>query len=103
MKDILTTVLALVAGFLGGLASHSWLSAPVYAQTAAAPAAEIRSQKFVLVDGNGAARGVFGMEVNGSPAIEITDPKGHISSPRWAARDFFANPPEIPRNPTLMR
>jgi hypothetical protein len=69
--------LALAAGFIGGLTSRYCGPTPVYAQSPASPP-EIRAQKFVLVDENGVAREVFGIEKNGAPEIEITDSKGRV-------------------------
>lgn len=76
MNTKLTVTLALAAGFIGGLASRSYGPAPVHAQ---APAPhEIQAQKFVLVDETGLARGVFGIEENGTPQIEVIGHKGHV-------------------------
>jgi len=105
MRTILTIALAVAAGFLGGLASHYWLPVSVYAQAPAAPPAEMRAQKFVLVDENGNPRGVFGMETNGSPAVEIISDKGYVYTSRWyptRMKDFFHDPPMTPRKVTLL-
>ena len=72
MKSKFTITLALTAGFIGGLASRYLGPAPVYAQAPPSPQ-EIRARKFVLVDETGAARGVFGIEGNGTPIIEAVD------------------------------
>jgi hypothetical protein len=64
MRTNFTLVLALASGFLGGLASRYRLPTPAYAQMQLP--AEIQAQKFVLVDKNGAARGVFGIEATGA-------------------------------------
>ncbi|SPF35687.1 exported hypothetical protein [Candidatus Sulfopaludibacter sp. SbA4] len=77
MNAKFTITLALAAGFLGGLASRYLGPAPVYAQAPASPP-EIRAQKFVLVDEAGVARGVFGIETNGAPEIEITGSRGRV-------------------------
>jgi len=101
----MTLAFALIAGFLGGLASRYWSPAPVYAQGQTAPPSEMQAQKFVLVDSNGAKRGVFGFETNGSPVIEMTDDKGRVFTLRWypaRARDFFHDPPSTPRKTTLL-
>lgn len=44
----------------------------VYAQASAQPPAEIRAQKFVLVDENGTPRGVFGFRSDGSPDVQVS-------------------------------
>lgn len=44
---------------------------PAYAQASVQPPAEIRAQKFVLVDENGTPRGEFGFRNDGSPDIQI--------------------------------
>jgi hypothetical protein len=98
--------LAIAAGFIGGFASRYFGPAPVYAQTPAVPQ-EIRAQKFVLVDKTGVARGVFGIEEDGTPHIEIIDPKGHIYATvfrYWSlVHDFMC---ELcspgPKKPTLL-
>jgi hypothetical protein len=106
MRTNLTIAVALIAGCLGGFASRYWGPALVYAKTQAPAPAEIRAQKFVLVDENGAARGVFGFEANGSPVIEITSDKGHVFTTRWYGAGpgpvDFHNPPAMPRKTTLL-
>jgi hypothetical protein len=105
MSTRTTLILAIAAGFAGGIISQRIALTPVFAQAPVAPAAEIRAQKFVLVDENGKARGVFGLETNGSPFVEITDAKGRVFTTRWyptRARDFFHDPPVTPRKTTLL-
>ena len=41
-------------------------------------AAGLRAQKFILVDGTGVARGVCGIEENGTPQIEVIGYNGHV-------------------------
>ena len=77
MTTRFTVMLAPAAGFTGGLASRYSGPAPAYAQAPASPQ-EIRARKFVLVDQTGVARGVFGIEKNGGPQIEMIDSKGHV-------------------------
>jgi hypothetical protein len=101
MRNCITIALALAAGFLGGLASRYRAPVEVHAQTPPSPPAEIRAQKFVLVDQNGEARGVFGFETTGAPVIEINDQKGHVFTTRWYGG--FHNPPFGPDKPTLLR
>ena len=106
MRTNFTLALALTAGFLGGLASRYWSPTPAYAQAPSAPPAEARAQKFVLVDENGIARGVFGFESNGSPVIEISNGNnGHVFKTRW----YYEGPglvvhdyPSFPHKTTLL-
>jgi hypothetical protein len=103
MRTNVTLVFALTAGFLGGLASRYWSPAPVYAQ--ATSAAEIRARKFVLIDEKGTARGVFGLETNGSPTVEITDGKGRVYAARWwsaQSGELFHTLLPAPRKTTLL-
>jgi hypothetical protein len=105
MRTNFTLALALTAGFLGGFASRYWAPAPVYAQAPPAPPAEIRARRFVLVDENGIARGVFGLETNGAPTIEVTDDKGRVYAARWwSARtgEVFHDLLPTPRKSTLL-
>jgi hypothetical protein len=105
MSTNFTLVLALAAGFLGGLASRYWSPAPVHAQAASTLPAEIRAHKFVLVDENGVARGVFGLETNGTPTVEITDAKGRVYAARWwsaQSGELFHTLLAAPRKTTLL-
>jgi hypothetical protein len=108
MNTKLTITLALAAGFLGGLASRDFGPAPVYAQAPAVPQ-EIRAHKFVLIDDAGVARGVFGMESNGYPQIEVYQPKGRrgfvavYQAVGWSAvHGIFAGGLPGPKRPTLL-
>jgi hypothetical protein len=76
MSNKITIAVALVAGLLGGMMSH--VPTSLHAQTPAPTAVEIRAQKFVLVDENGAARGAFRIETDGTVQIEVTDQKGKL-------------------------
>jgi hypothetical protein len=87
MSTKTTLVLALAAGFLGGIASQHVLPASVWAQDQIVPL-EIRAHKFVLVDDDGVSRGVLGFGVKKGkmdPTIEMMDAKGN----RWS---FTRNP-----------
>lgn len=77
MNTKFSIALSLTAGFVGGLGSRYLAPAPVQAQQPTFPQ-EIRAQKFVLVDQGGEARGVFGIEKNGSPQIEVIGYKGRV-------------------------
>jgi hypothetical protein len=90
MGNRITIALALLAGFIGGAISHVPIS--VHAQTPASAPAEIRAQKFVLVDENGTPRGVFGFQSDGYPDIQVRNknPKGftkiiqaEVGRPEW--------------------
>ena len=103
MSTKLTVTIALAAGFIGGLASRYYGTAPAYAQSPASPE-EMRAQKFVLVDETGKARGVFGIEGNGAP--EIVDSKGHVFASkfekwRYAEGTLTTSIPG-PKKPTLL-
>jgi hypothetical protein len=84
MSTKATIVLAIAAGFLGGIASQRLIPARVYAQgqTPSIPR-EIRARSFVVVDENGIPRGAFGMYTKARPEIEITDIQGHARSARF--------------------
>ena len=105
MSTRFTITLALAAGFMGGLATRYLRPTPVYAQAPAAPQ-EVRAQKFVLVDENGIARGVFGIEVNGTPAIEMIDANGDVFAAefgKWSyAYGAGRRHPPGPKHPTLL-
>jgi hypothetical protein len=106
MSTRTSLTLAVAAGFLGGIISQRFVPAPVFAQAQPMPPTEIQAQRFVLVDKNGTARGVFGFETNGSPVIEITSGKGHVFTTRWYGAgpgvfDFHA-PPSTPHKATLL-
>jgi hypothetical protein len=105
MSTRITVTIALAAGFIGGLASRYCGTAPAYAQSPAS-LEEMRAQKFVLVDGTGKARGVFGIENNGAPVIEIIDSKGHVFASkfekwRYAEGTLTMSIPG-PKKPTLL-
>jgi hypothetical protein len=106
MKTRFATTLAVAAGFVGGLASRYFDPLPVYAEATALPI-EVRAQKFVLVDGNGQARGVFGIEKNGAPEIEVIDYHGHVAAglfKSWSLVGGFLSESVSrgPKKPTLL-
>lgn len=97
MNKAIATATGLVAGFIGGAMSH-YLFVPMRVQAQAQSPTEVRAQKFVLVDGNGTVRGVFGFRSDGSPDIQIRlkmdKPKGlaklieaEVLSVRWMGTD----------------
>jgi len=72
----LTLTLSLAAGLLGGLFSR--YVSPTNTQAQAATPAEVRAQKFTLVDKNGTVRGVFAVvdtpfPKGGYPVIQLFD------------------------------
>ena len=84
MSNRITIAFALAAGFIGGAGFHYLFTPmPVRAQTQTPPPLEIRARKFVLVDENGTALGVFGFRSDGSPDVQIGDGKGYTASARW--------------------
>lgn len=105
MSTKFTITIALAAGFIGGFASRYPRPASVYAQAPASPQ-EIRAQKFVLIDENGVARGVFGIEAKGAPAIEIIDSKGEVFATEFGLWSYAygvgRKHPSGPKHPTLL-
>lgn len=96
MNNKSTIVLAFAAGFLGGMVSRFGIPTSVHAQepvpinTPESVHKEVRAHQFVLVDEQGAPRGVFGFERNGEPAVEVKYSNGFIAVPRWdPAKGFF--------------
>lgn len=91
MKRIGTTVFcALAGGFVGGLASQTFLSPPVaYAQSARIipspgethPAREVRAERFIMVDPSGTVRGELKLEKDNAE-IALYGPNGE---PTWKA------------------
>ena len=79
MSNKTTIVLALAAGFLGGIVSQHIAPPPVYAQAQPAVPREIRAESFVIVDTNGVPRGAFAVNgKNGRPMIETRDRNGRL-------------------------
>ena len=72
MSNKTTIALAVAAGFFGGIVSQHIALTPVFAQSPAPATMEVRARKFVLVDENGTARGVFGFRSDGSPEIQAS-------------------------------
>jgi len=104
MRTNFTLALALTDGFVGGLASRYW-SPHRYTHKRPGRHQLKYGPTNPLVDENGIARGVFGLETNGSSFVEITDGKGRVYTARWyptRTRDFFHDPPFTPRETTLL-
>jgi hypothetical protein len=104
MRPKSTLALAVAAGFVGGLAAHYLVSTPVYAQSPAS-AQEIRAHEFILVDKTGTPRGVFGIEENGTPMIEMADSNGHVFAPlmqSWGSAGSMFRSLAWPKKPTLL-
>jgi hypothetical protein len=101
MNTKATTLLALVAGFIGGAMSH-YLLVPqaVRAQGPAQSSPEIRAEKFVLVDGNGMPRGVFGFRNDGNPDIQVKPAKPRagagVYEVRWEVIPYLHEKPILP-------
>jgi hypothetical protein len=72
-------MLAVAAGFIGGIVSQRLALTPVFAQAPTSAVKEIRAEKFVIVDQNGLPRGAFGINPqDGWPIIEFTGEKEQI-------------------------
>src|SRR2546426_7622173 len=69
---LLTVVLAVVAGFVGGVGS-SWflMGAPVFAQKTPESAKVIQAEKFEVVDKDGKVRAWFGIEDDREPRLML--------------------------------
>ena len=74
MKPKSFLLVAVVAGFVGGVVSHYVSPTPVQAQ-AQAPK-EIKAQNFVVVDAKGTPFGLFGFDPEGKPIIKLIDENG---------------------------
>jgi hypothetical protein len=81
-----TVILALAAGFIGGIVSQHLALPSVFAQAPTPAAKEIRAEKFVIVDENGLPRGAFGINPkDGWPIIEFTGEKEQLRRVTWYA------------------
>jgi hypothetical protein len=93
MSTKTTVVLAITAGFIGGIASQRIMPTPVRAQEQAPVPQEIRAHKFVLVNDAGVDLGVFGINVykgDEYAAIEMMDTKGYTAGPRmWPVSNRY--------------
>jgi hypothetical protein len=77
-------MMAVAAGFFGGIVSQHLALLAVFAQTSTPVAKEIRAEKFVIVDENGLPRGAFGINPkDGWPTIEYTGEKGQLRYVKW--------------------
>jgi len=70
---ILTIVLAMAAGFIGGTVGSSFKT--VYAQT---PEGLIRGGEFVLLDAQGRTRGEWAVDSSDRGVIRMFDSKGSL-------------------------
>jgi hypothetical protein len=98
MNSKFSIAFALSAGFIGGIASHYLMPMPVHAQAETPAPQEIRAHKFVLVDEQGVARGVFGFYDNGNPNIELMTGNDVWSYSAHPGRIKHGMLPEIPQN-----
>jgi hypothetical protein len=92
MKAKVNLVLALAAGLLGGYLSRYLAPAPVFAQTPAPSAKEVRAQTFVLTDEQGAVVGTFRPSTprqNELPTVVLLDPWGRET---WRGKGAFIRP-----------
>jgi hypothetical protein len=84
MSTRTTLILAVAAGFIGGIASQHLALITVFAKEPAPAAKEVRAEKFVIVDQNGLPRGAFGINPkDGWPTIEFNDEKNELRIVRW--------------------
>jgi hypothetical protein len=84
MSTRTTFILAVAAGFIGGIVSQHLALTPVFAQGSTPAAKEIRAEKFVIVDENGLPRGAFGINPkDGWPTIEFTGATGQLRRVKW--------------------
>jgi hypothetical protein len=95
-------LLALAAGFIGGIVSQRIAPAPVYAQAQTPIQKEIRAESFVIVDENGMPRGAFGVDKKGDPMIEVTDTKGHPYGGRFDPSFKWGPVPDFKAKPRLV-
>lgn len=86
----LTLTLAVLAGFLGGVLSHSVWPQPVQAQPQTPK--EIRAQSFVLEDSNGKTLGTFSIDMPRT---------GSVRRAAGTIRLFDERGREVWRTPTL--
>jgi hypothetical protein len=84
MSPRTTLMLALAAGFIGGIVSQHLALMPVLAQAPTPAAKEVRAEKFVIVDENGLPRGAFGIDPkDGWAMIEFTGEKEQVRRVKW--------------------
>src|SRR5579863_3949310 len=82
MRDKTMLGLALVAGFVGGMASQYLFSTTVHAQTTDIPQ-QIWAHEFVLADQSGTALEAIGVEKDGRPSMEFLRPNGKVQAIRF--------------------
>jgi hypothetical protein len=84
MSTKTTLILAVAAGFIGGIVSQRIQLVPVFAQTSTSAAKEIRTEKLVIVDEHGLPRGAFGINPkDGWPTIEFIGEKEQLRRVSW--------------------
>jgi hypothetical protein len=91
MNQKFNLTLALIAGLAGGFASRYLTPTPVFAQAQALIPKEIKAQKFVIVNEEGQALGVFGFDSNGTPMVNLTDENGRTV---WSTQLRILRQPE---------
>jgi hypothetical protein len=90
MSTRTTLILAIAAGFFGGIVSQHIALTPVFAQAQTPATHEIRAERFVVVDENGLPRGAFGIDSkSGWPEIEAKGEKGRLIRARWYGAGWF--------------
>jgi hypothetical protein len=95
MSTKATIAIALTAGFVGGFVGQHVVPKSVHAQGSASIPAEIRAERFVIVDEKGTPRGAFGIDEKGYPLVEATDAKGQLFFIRWGFPLFGKGRPKV--------
>lgn len=73
----LIVLLALVAGFVGGvISSQIFVSRPIFPQKEPKPQKVVVAKKFRLVDERGVVRAALGLTAKGQPGLGLLDKKG---------------------------
>lgn len=95
IQQVTTVVLALGAGFAGGLSSQFFTGTPALADKMAQEPQVIRAERFEVVDQNGRVHGELGLRSDGVPILRLYDEDGNPQvgfSPKgdegdmWSAR-----------------
>ena len=95
MNRLKVLAVALAGGIIGGLISRSLSPDPVLAQApTASPTVELRAQRFVLLNQNGAVVATFTGELPSLP-VGIVNPRPDISDSRPSVRILDPNGNEM--------
>jgi len=94
-------MLALAAGFTGGLASHYLFPPTAHAQDRDVPR-QVWPHKFVVADESRKPLEVIGIEKDGKPATEFSLPNGRVQAVRFNTGFNSIYVGGGPRHPTLL-